>query len=92
MARRKPGGAHGWLPWLVEVGLLEPVSQLSCLCCGGGEVAGVLAIIPSQASLSGVCKGIFVQLNLCWGQQDMPHGAGGSSVDTWECVNAVRLV
>lgn len=78
-------------PWLVEVGLFEPGFQLICLCCGGGDVAGVLAIIPSQTSLSGGCKGI-VQLNLCWGQQEMPHRAGGSSLDTWECVSAVRLV
>lgn len=74
-------------PWLVE-----PVLQLTCLCCGGAEVAGVLAIIPSQASLSGGCRGILVQLNLGWGQQDMPHRAGGSSLDIWECVSAVRLV
>lgn len=72
------------MPWLVEVGLFKLVLQLICLCCGGGEVAGVLAIVPSQASLSGGCKGI-VQLNLCCRQQDMPHRAGGSSLDTWEC-------
>ena len=50
-----------------------------------GEVAGVLAIIPGQASLSGECEGI-VPLSLCWGQENMPCGEGGSSLDTWKGV------
>lgn len=87
MARRKPGGARGWL----RSGCLNLFCSSPVCVVEGVRWAGVLAIIPSQASLSGAYKGI-VQLNPCWGQQDMSHRAGGSSLDTWECVSAVRLV